>query len=117
MIAVTDSAEPLVIRLDPSSVHAGSPAMTLTVSGSGFQDNTFCAAVCDVPCPARSVITFDQTDVSTQFLSATQLQAVVPSSLLTTARSVSVTVRNPIVIQCGGAQNHLSSPVPFTIVP
>ena len=60
---------------------------------------------------------FDQTDVSTQFLSTTQLQAAVPSSLLSTARFVSVTVRNPIVIQCGGTENHLSSPVPFMIVP
>jgi len=116
-IAVADPAAPLVARLDPSSVHAGSAAMTLDVTGSGFQDNVVCAAVCGLLCPARSVITFDQTDVPTQFLSPTQLQAVVPPNLLSTARSVSVTVKNPVVIQCQGTENLLSDPVPFTIVP
>jgi uncharacterized protein (TIGR03437 family) len=108
---------PVLTQLSPSSVAAGSGALTLTVNGSNFQDNVFCPAVCGVACPLQSVIRFDQTDIPTQFVSPAQVQGTVPASLLATPRSVAVVVNNPVVIQCQSANNNLSAALPFTIGP
>ena len=91
--------------------------MTLVATGSNFQNNVVCAAVCGLACPAPSVISFDQTDIPTQFLSPAQLQGIVPASLLATARSVDVIVKNPVVVQCERTDNHLSGALRFTIDP
>ena len=116
-IAVADPAAPVLTQLSPTHAPAGSSPVTLVVTGSNFQDNAVCPALCGFVCPLRSVISFDQTDISTQFVSPTQVQGVVPASLLATARSVNVMVNNPVVVQCERTDNHLSSGLGFTIGP
>jgi len=116
-IAVTDPAIPVLTQLSPTHAPAGSSPVTLVVTGNNFQDNAVCPALCGFACPARSVISFDQTDIPTQFVSPAQVQGVVPASLLATARSVEVMVNNPVVIQCQVTDNHLSNGLSFTIDP
>jgi uncharacterized protein (TIGR03437 family) len=116
-IAVADPAAPVLTQLSPTQAPAGSPPLTLVVTGSNFQDNVVCPALCGFACPLRSVISFDQTDIPTQFVSPTQVQGVVPASLLATARSVNVIVTNPVVVQCERTDNHLSNGLGFTIGP
>jgi 6-phosphogluconolactonase len=72
---------PTVTSLAPSSATAGSPAFTLTITGTGFLSG--------------ATAQWDGTPLSTTFLSATQLTAAVPASLIVTAGSASVTVSNP----------------------
>jgi uncharacterized protein (TIGR03437 family) len=116
-IAVADPAAPTLTQLSPAHAPAGSSPVTLVVTGSNFQDNVVCPALCGFACPLRSVISFDQTDISTQFVSPAQVQGVVPASLLATARSVNVMVTNPVVVQCERTDNHLSNGLSFTVGP
>jgi uncharacterized protein (TIGR03437 family) len=116
-ISVADPATPVLAQLSPSHASAGSSSLTLTVTGSNFQDNVACAAVCGVACPLQSVIRFDQTDIPTQFVSTAQVQGTLPASLLATPRSVAVTVDNPMVIQCQSTNDNLSGELPFTVGP
>ena len=116
-IAVADPAAPALTQLSPADVQAGASSVTLVATGSRFQDNVVCAAVCGLACPLRSVISFDHTDIPTQFVSPAQVQGIVPASLLATARSVDVAVKNPVNIQCERTDNHLSGALRFTIDP
>ncbi len=68
----------LITSLSPGAVSAGSGPLTLTVVGSGFL-------------PRASVI-WGTTSLTTTYVSATQLSASVPASLLTSAGTVAVTV-------------------------
>jgi len=116
-VTVRDTDAPTIAALVPSSAAAGSPSVTLTVTGSNFRVDAPCAQVCGFACPNTSVVYFDHTAISTQYMGPTQLQATVPASALTAARSVDVTVNNPILIECERTENHISAALPFTIVP
>jgi hypothetical protein len=116
-VTVRDTDAPTITALAPPSATAGSPSVTLTVTGSNFRTNAPCAAVCGFACPNASVVTFDHTDLPTQYLGAAQLQATVPASLLATPRFVDVTVRNPVLIECQHTENHLSPSSPFSVTP
>jgi hypothetical protein len=72
--------EHTITSLSPSSVPETSSATLLTVNGTNFT--------------ASSVIRADGTDLATTFLSSTQIRATVPSSMLETAGTVSVVVRD-----------------------
>ncbi len=73
---------PTITELDPSSVPAGSPDFTATVTGTGF-----------VP---GSVIRTEGVDRATIFVSPTRLRTPVPASEVAVAvPSVTVTVFNP----------------------
>jgi hypothetical protein len=67
---------PVLSSLSPSSAVAGSPAFTLTVTGTGFLPS--------------STITWNGAALATTFVSATQVAAVVPATLLTQPGSASV---------------------------
>jgi len=116
-VTVRDTDAPTITALVPSSATAGSPGVTMTVTGSNFSLDAPCAAICGFACPNASVVTFDHTDVPTQYLGPAQLQAAIPANLLATPRFVDVTVRNPILIECERTENHFSAALPFTIVP
>ena len=81
--------------LAPSSATAGGAGFTLTVTGTGFVSG--------------ATVQWNGAPLATMFLSATQLTAVVPASLIATAGSASVTVSSP-----GGMA---SKAVAFTINP
>ena len=82
-------------HIEPGSVAAGSSEKTITLTGTGF-------------IPASSV-RFGTVALNTTYASATQLTAVIPTSELTSPRTVDVTVVNPM--PNGGTSN----PVTFSI--
>jgi hypothetical protein len=87
---------PTVSGLTPNSATAGSAALTVTASGSGF-----------IP---ASVIEWNGAALGTAYVSSTSLTAQVPSSDLSSAGTATVAVQNPAP---GGG---MSSAVSFTIV-
>jgi hypothetical protein len=93
---VASNPVPVIATLSPTNAAAGSPAFTLTVNGSSF-----------VP---ASAVNWNGAALATNYVSASQLIALVPASDLTTAGAASVTVLNPA--PGGGA----SSAFAFTIV-
>jgi hypothetical protein len=112
-----DSQAPTVTSVTPTSSPSGSPDFTLTVSGSNFSVPAPCALVCGFACPGPSVLNFAHVDLITQRTGNGQLQATIPASLLTNARTVDVTVRNQVNIECLGQESHVSTPQTFAINP
>ncbi len=91
-IAFTVTAPALLLSsISPTTVTAGSPGFTLTVNGSGFSSGT--------------AVTWNGSSLTTTFVSATQLTAAVPASLITTAGTVSV----------GVAASGQTSPAPLSV--
>jgi hypothetical protein len=72
---------PAVSALAPAQAPAGGAAFTLTVSGGNFASD--------------AQVQWNGTPVPTTFVSASQLTASIPASLLATAGSASVSVLNP----------------------
>jgi DNA/RNA endonuclease G (NUC1) len=85
---------PILTSIDPSSDTLGAAGFTLTATGSNFL--------------ASSVVKWNGNNLSTTFISATQLQAAVPASDLTSVGTDNVTVFTPN----GGT----SVSKPFTII-
>ncbi len=83
---------PTLSQLSPASALSGNPAFTLNVNGASFA--------------ASSVVRWNGAPLTTSFVSATQLQAEVPSSLLQVAAGAAVTVFNPP--PNGGSSNSLN---------
>lgn len=82
LLAQTPNPVPFITQpLIPASAAPGGPGFTLTVNGTGF-----------VP---GSVINWNGNPRSTAFINPSQLQASVPPSDVTTARTAWVTVSNP----------------------
>ncbi|AKU98556.1 hypothetical protein AKJ09_05220 [Labilithrix luteola] len=77
---VTNPA-PQITGLNPTSVPAASPDRTITITGTGF-----------VP---SSIVKGGGTILSSNYVSNTQLTAVVPSTQLVNPGSVGITVTNP----------------------
>jgi hypothetical protein len=75
------SVQPTVSALSPASATAGGPGFTLTITGSGFA-------------PA-SQVSFNLNNVSTTYISTTQLQAAIPASAIALAGDPVVIVTNP----------------------
>ena len=72
---------PTLSQLTPNSATAGSAALTLTVSGSGFI--------------STSVLEWNGSGLATTYVSSTSLTALIPASALTSAGTANVTVQNP----------------------
>ncbi len=77
-IFTINAVPPTITTLSPASAAPGGPAFTLTVNGANFDSS--------------ASVKWNSTALSTMFLSATQLTAVVPANLIATAGSASVTV-------------------------
>lgn len=88
---------PIATTLSPSSAISGGPGFTLTINGTGFV--------------ATSQVTWNGSNRTTTFISATQLQASIPASDIAVAGTANVRVVNPAP---GGGT---SSPLTFTINP
>jgi hypothetical protein len=93
-VTPASAAAPALLSLTPSSVKAGGPAFTLTLSGMNFTP--------------RSSANWGATALPTTYASDTQLTAAVPASLIATAGTANVTVN---------AANGTSSSAAFTINP
>ena len=74
------SGTPAIISISPTSVTAGSNALTLTISGTGFVSS--------------SVVQVGGTAEATTYVSATQLTATVPASQISNGAELAVTVVN-----------------------
>ncbi len=75
------TAAPGALTLSPSAVAPGGPALTLSVFGSNFQQN--------------SVVRVNNSDRQTTFLSGSLLQAQIPASDIAAAGTAKVTVFTP----------------------
>ena len=73
-------AAPVITSINPSSCVAGSPQFTLTVNGSGF-DNT-------------SKVQWNGAALTTTFVNAGQVTAIVPAVNVAVAGTANVTVKN-----------------------
>jgi hypothetical protein len=88
--------------LAPSDANAGGPAFTLLVTSTsgGFVTNT--------------VIQWDGKTIATTYVSATQVTATIPASLIANAGTAYVNTYQP---QSGSGMNGLSNVLPFIINP
>jgi hypothetical protein len=77
-VSFTVANGPALTQLSPTSATAGGPAFTLTATGTGFTSGT--------------VVQWSGTSLATTFVSATQLTAAVPASLIASASTVPITV-------------------------
>jgi len=78
--------EPLISSVTPSSVKAGGPDLTVTFSGVQFKSG-------DV---AQWIDGVTKTPLTTTFVSATQVTAVIPASLMTTTKyNIFLNVKDP----------------------
>lgn len=75
------NAGAVITSLTPATLTAGGPDANVTIAGSGFVSG--------------SVVKANNVAIVTTFVSATQLTAVVPSTLLSTPRQLAITVTNP----------------------
>jgi alpha-D-ribose 1-methylphosphonate 5-triphosphate synthase subunit PhnH len=78
---VVAMAPPRITSLNPASATAGGAAFTLTVLGSGFQSG--------------AAVLWSGAALNTTFVSASQLTAAAPASLITQAATIQIAVRNP----------------------
>jgi hypothetical protein len=85
--AGSSSTGPIVNTTSPNSAPAGAPSFTITVNGANFVSG--------------STVFWNGAPLATNFVSSTQLAALVPSNLVAFPGSASVTVVNP-----GGANSN-----------
>ncbi len=75
------NTQPVVSSISPTSATAGGPAFALTVNGSGFVQG--------------SQVSFNLNNVTTTFVSSSQLTAAIPASAIAIAGNPYVIVTNP----------------------
>jgi hypothetical protein len=96
-VQATNTVDPTISNLTPSTIEAGSPGFALAVGGSNFVSG--------------AVVSFNGQTLATTYNSPTSLTATVPASAITTAGSYNVTVASPI------ASSTASLPATFTVTP
>ena len=79
---------PVITSLSPTSAYAGGSSLTLTVTGTGFVSG--------------AVVKFGSTALTTTFVSSTQLNATITTTLRGTVGTFTVTVVNPGSIVSNG---------------
>ena len=82
---------PELTGLSPDSNQVGAPSFTLTLTGGGFESDSQVQWVTENPVTFANMT----TSLPTVYVSATQLTASVPGSLLTAVGAVTLTVNNP----------------------
>lgn len=87
----TPNPIPRISSISPTSVDAGSPEFTLTVTGTSFVSN--------------SVVRFNGVELPTTFVSDTSLTAQVPAARIATPGNALVSVNNPA--PGGGSSNNI----------
>jgi uncharacterized protein (TIGR03437 family) len=90
-----DPPRPVILSLNPVSAAAGSPAVTIVITGSNFASNC--------------VVRWNGNAVETAFNDSGRIIASVPGSLLVNAGVVPITVTNPSGL--------MASPLTFTVTP
>ena len=88
---------PTLTALSRTTSSQGSPGFTLTVTGTNFISG--------------SVVQWKGNGLTTSFVSATQLRATVPDTLLSSAGTAGITVRHP------GTNGDVSNALTYTVSP
>jgi uncharacterized protein (TIGR03437 family) len=89
-----DPPHPTILSLSPSSAAAGSPGVTIVITGTNFASNC--------------VVRWNGTAVEATFDDSRHVTASVPGSLLLNAGAIPVTVTNPSGL--------ITSPMTFTVI-
>ena len=93
---------PLISGLSPSSANAGTSGFTLVVSGSNFTNN--------------SVVRWNGTDYTTVYVSANEVQTIIPASEINNAGTASVVVVNPSPVSASNSQTFSVNVAPTAAV-
>ena len=96
----TSNPAPAISSVSPDLISVGDSDVILTVTGSNFVTN--------------SVVRWNGTPLTTTFVSATQVQAILPAAQRGAAGDGSVTVFNPA--PGGGESNAITVPVRFQVM-
>jgi hypothetical protein len=106
----TPDPDPKAIAITPTSAYSGSPAVTLTIRGSGFAP----ALPHHFHSQAVVVAAGDSVPLATSFVNSTQLAAVLPAGLLSRPTSFQV------LVQTGDPMDDLplslSAPARFSVL-
>ena len=94
---------PSISTLSPSSALAAGSGFTLTVNGTGFQTG--------------SLVQWNGTSLTTTYVSAAQLKAAVPASLIANAGSANITAVNAQVASSASAAFSILAPFTVTSAP
>lgn len=92
------SPAPTIASVSPASILAGSPAQTLTVTGTGYTSAT--------------VATLNGAALQTTYISPTSLKAVVPASALAAGQVADLVLSTPNGGSSGASSFSITSPVP-----
>jgi len=113
-IQITAVTPPTISSITPNNAPACSPATTITVNGSNFIPSS----------PSNLAVSFQGSQViwtasggspialATTYVSSTQLTAIIPSNLLGTPLTATITVSQP---SPAGSAPLMSNGVPFTV--
>jgi hypothetical protein len=85
---------PILTAISPAAANPGSPSLTLTITGTSFIPSSDPTGGSTVNWNANGT----QTALATSSVTATQIQATIPASLLTTQTCALVSVFNPAAI-------------------
>ncbi len=114
IISPAGNPVPTISSTSPACAVAGSAAFTMTVTGTNFVSGSTPSTTSQVLWAAGTAGT--QTTLATVVTSATQMQATVPSNLIATAGTASVSVFNPPASGSGSGGGGTSpTSVGFTI--
>ncbi len=80
--AVPQNPKPVLVSISPQTGNAGDVDTVITVTGSSFIESS-------------KVVVNDTQELSTSYESSTELEAIIPSTLLASARSVRIRVNTP----------------------
>ena len=102
----TAGTTPAISQLNPDAATAGGETFTLTVNGSNFG--------------TKAVVNWNGAAQTTTYMSATELTATIPASLIANSGAVQVTVTNPAIAGTGmygsgGTLAETSTAMTFTI--
>lgn len=80
-VVVLPAPPPSISSVSPASTSAGAGQLTLTINGTGFT--------------VGSTVSWGTSDLTTQYLSASQLTVTVPASYISAAGTAAITVHTP----------------------
>jgi hypothetical protein len=102
----TAGTVPAISQLSPDATTAGGPAFAMTVNGSNFG--------------GKAVVNWNGTPLTSTTISAKQMTATVPATMIASPATVQITVTNPGtpgtgLYGGGGTLAETSTPMSFTI--
>jgi hypothetical protein len=118
-VTTASAVAPSITSISPESVPAGSPDVTLTITGSGFEQTGHLHVSVAFWTTDPGNLHDHGTMLSTTVVSSSQLTAVIPAALLRDPVSVQIVVLtgDPMGMSDGFFGYPRSNSVPFTVTP